>query len=411
MALECLNAAASIIFMPMQHIKPVYIDTKAKLDEACRRLADAPLLTIDTEFHREKTYYPTLGLVQVAMEGDYCALFDPLALENLDPLWDVIYQPHSLKVFHAGRQDMEILLYIRGKLPEPIFDTQVAAAMLGMGEQIGFGNLVHVITDRRLAKAESFSDWLTRPLKPSQLAYAAEDVTYLLPVYHELKNRLEAAGRLAWLAEEQAWLCNPESYANHHDEAFWRVKSVNSLRPHQMAVLRELAAWREKRAQQANQPRRRILSDEVLLTMARKSKLGIEDMRHLRGMPAVTVDRHGAQLLTAWQHGFAKEKKDWPRVRRSNGTKGSELKADLLSTLVKMRAKEENIAPSMLASRSDLAALAAKMNGSGEAPDDILCLQGWRRDIVGNDLLNLLHGKTCLRLDQNNGNPIIAPVP
>ncbi|MDX8410938.1 MAG: ribonuclease D [Mariprofundaceae bacterium] len=394
----------------MQHIKPVYIDTPAKLDETCQRLADAPLLTIDTEFHREKTYYPTLGLVQVAMDGDYCALFDPVALDGLDPLWDVIYQPHIMKVFHAARQDMEILLYIRGTLPAPIFDTQVAAAMLGMGEQIGFGNLVHAITDRRLAKAESFSDWLTRPLKPSQLTYAADDVTYLLPVYKELKSRLESSGRLAWLQEEQARLCDPESYANHHDEVFWRVKSVNTLRPHQLAVLRELAAWREKRAQKANQPRRRILSDEVLMTIARKTKLSLEDMRHMRGMPGGTVDRRGDELLAAWQRGYETEKQDWPRIRRSNGTRGSELRADLLATLLKMRAREENIAPSMLASRGDLLLLAARTNGSGDIPDDIPCLQGWRRDIVGNDLLNLLHGKTCLRLDPDNGKPIIAPI-
>lgn len=393
----------------MQHVKPVYIDTPSKLHEACRRLADAPLLTIDTEFHREKTYYPTLGLVQVARDGDYCALFDPLALDTLDPLWDVIYQPHCLKVLHAGRQDMEILLQLRGKLPCPIFDTQIAAAMLGMGEQIGFGNLVHLLTGRRLAKAESFSDWLVRPLKASQITYAADDVTYLLPLHEELRKRLESCGRLQWLQEEQARLCDEKSYIIHPDEAFWRVKSVTSLRPHQMAVLRELAAWREQRAMNANQPRRRILGDEVLITMARKPHLSVEEMHHMRGMPAATVNRHGDELLAAWQRGHDCPKERWPRVRRNDCTRGSELKAELLATVVKMRAKEANIAPSMLANRADLCALAARVDGPGDTPADIACLQGWRRDIVGNDLLDLLHGKTCLRLDPDGGNPIIAP--
>jgi len=394
----------------MQHIKPVYVDTLSKLNEACRRLADAPLLTIDTEFHREKTYYPTLGLVQVAMDGDYCALFDPLALDTLDPLWDVIYQPHSLKVFHAGRQDMEILLLLRGKLPCPIFDTQVAAAMLGLGEQIGFGNLVHLITGRRLAKSESFSDWLVRPLKASQIAYAADDVTYLLPVHRELTERLESCGRLQWLQEEQARLCDKKSYTCHPEEAFWRVKSVTSLRPHQMAILRALATWREKRAMKANQPRRRILADEVLITMARKPHLSLEDMQHMRGMPSATVNRHGKDLLVAWQRGLDCPKDEWPRIKRNNCNRGSELKAELLSTVVKMRAKEANIAPSMLANRADLCTLAARVDGPGDMPEDVPCLQGWRRNIVGNDLLALLHGKTCLRLDPEGGNPIIAPV-
>lgn len=387
-----------------------FIDSPEALARACEHLQQADVLAVDTEFHRENTYYAEFALLQVASR-EACYLVDPLALSDLSPVWDVLCDSNILKIFHAARQDLEIILSEAGRLPLPLFDTQIAAALLGFGQQVGFGNLCQRILKKSLPKMETRSDWLTRPLSRKQCEYAADDVIYLLPIYRSLKEQLEARGRTDWLIEEQASLCNPESYAIQTETVFWRVKSVNKLKPQQLAVLRELADWREVQAQAKNIPRRRVIADEPLFEMARRSKLELMDMERMRGLPTGIFKRFGNDLLAAWQRGMACPRDQWPKTEpRANHTTGTEIRQELLDTLVRLRAEEEHIAANILASRQELARLASwGKNRHGKAPD-IPPLQGWRRELVGNDLLRLLNGEICLRLNTETALPVIEDV-
>lgn len=389
---------------------PVFVETPDALARACKELARATVLCVDTEFHRENTYFPQFALIQVA-SGHACYLIDPLAVGDLSLLWELLHQPQILKVFHAARQDLEIILNESGKLPAPIFDTQIAAALLGFGQQVGFGNLVQRILKTSLPKLESFSDWLARPLRAEQIAYAADDVIYLLPIYHQLKEKLVNRGRHDWLEEEQSVLADASTYSINPAEIFWRVKGVNKLRGQQLAVLRELAAWRETEAQTRNTPRRRIVADEPMLEIARRSHLSLGDMERLRGLHASTVRKFGPAILNAWEKGHQCPSEDWPRSQpRINHSPGSELRLELLTTLVRLRAEHEQIAANILASKRELAQLASWGRSlSGNLPD-VACLQGWRKRLVGDDLLSLLKGEICLHLDTDTKMPVIERI-
>jgi len=366
------------------------------------------VLCVDTEFHREKTYYPEFALMQIY--GDkQCWIIDPLKLD-LAQLWDVICDPAILKVFHAGRQDIEIIFAAAGRLPLPLFDTQVAAALLGMGQQIGFGNLVQKILKKTLAKQESFSDWLARPLTPKQLEYAADDVIFLMPIFQHLQERLEARNRLAWLDEEQETLTSEATYADNVDQAFWRVKGSNKLKGKHLAALRELAAWREKAAQQRNLPRRRMMGDEILVEIARKEKVTPEGMERIRGMTSGTVKRFGDELIASWKRGMECLPEEWPTLApRALHHPGTDIRQELLDSLVEMKAVEEEIAANILASQSDLAALASWGHRCKGEPPELAILHGWRYELVGRDLVKLLKGEICLHMDVKTGLPAIAP--
>ncbi|MDQ6986218.1 MAG: ribonuclease D [Mariprofundaceae bacterium] len=397
----------------------IYIENPSMLETACAELKKASVLCVDTEFHRESTYYAEFALIQIASR-DVCYLIDPLAIDDLTPLWDVILDPDILKVFHAARQDVEIIVNKTGKLPLPLFDTQVAAALLGFGLQVGFGNLVQKVTGKALPKAESFTDWLKRPLTESQLTYAADDVIYLMPVYQHLAERLQATARTDWLDEEQEVLCAAATYANDPEQMFWRVKGSNRLRPRQMAVLRELAAWRERAVQQRDLPRRRLIQDEPLLALARKTQLDEEQMTHIRGLNNGTVRRFGGDILAAWQRGQDCDKENWPQTSRSpQYSEGTEMRLELLMTLVRLRAEKVEIAANILASRNEVAALASWANhgnGNGnnhgkktdwDSPPDNHCMRGWRKKLIGDDLLRMLRGELCLRLDPQTHMPVV----
>ncbi len=395
-----------------QRPTPVYIDTPAALRRACHRLAQCEVLCVDTEFHRENTYYPRFALLQIASETD-CFLIDPLAIAELSPLWKLMHSPGILKVFHAARQDAEIILKESGELPLPLFDTQVAAALLGYGQQVGFGNLVRRLLGKTLPKAESFTDWLARPLRPAQLSYAADDVIYLLPVYRRLKERLRESGRLAWLREELTFLCDEKNYVLDPREAFWRVKGANKLKAEHLAVLRELAAWREHQAQKRDIPRRRLVSDECLLAIARKSQLSRDQIARVRGISSGTAQRFGREILAAWERGRrcpeAQRPRPKPPPRHSIGT---DMRMELLAALVRLRAEENHIAAHILAGRQDIAALASWANhesGRGDPPDNP-CLRGWRRKLIGEDILRMLNGELCLRLDTDTKLPVVEAV-
>ncbi len=394
-------------------LTPEFINSPEALDHSCRQLGKCSTLCVDTEFHRENTYYPEFALIQIASR-DACFLIDPLAIDDLSPLWALMHRPDILKVFHAVRQDAEIVYKESGGLPLPLFDTQVAAALLGYGQQVGFGNLVCKLLGKSLPKAESFTDWLARPLRAAQLSYAADDVIYLMPVYQYLKERLQACGRLAWLDEEQAFLCDKKTYLIEPREIFWRVKGANRLKPEHLAVLRELASWREQYARKRNIPRRRIISDEPLLAIARKTQLAADQIARIRGINNGVAQRFGGDILEAWNRGRRCPESEWPRPkstpRRSNGT---DMRMELLSTLVRLRAEENHIAANILASKQDIAALASWAN-HGSFPMDRLpdnpCLHGWRKELIGNDMLRMLKGELCLKLDTESRMPVIESI-
>ncbi|MDQ6954137.1 MAG: ribonuclease D [Mariprofundaceae bacterium] len=384
-----------------------YIDTPANLINACAHLSKCSVLAVDTEFHRETTYYPEFALLQIY--GDQqCWLIDPIALKDLTPIWDVLCNPNILKVFHAGRQDLEIILNESGRLPLPVFDTQVAAALLGLGQQIGFGNLVQRIAKKELAKQESFSDWVSRPLRQKQLDYAADDVIWLMPIYQHLTERLEARGRLDWLQEEQFKLCDLATYQQDHNALLWRVKGANRLKGPALAILRELATWREQQATQRNIPRRRLIADEPLLEISRRDALDIDILKRIRGLAQGTVRRFGDDLIRTWQQGRNIPENECPEPhRRNHHTTGTDLRLELLDTLLRLKAESGDISASILSSKGELADLASWGKLCKLPEPDLACLQGWRRGLVGEDLLHLLHGCISLCIDPSTGNPII----
>jgi len=384
-----------------------YVDTPEQLNQACDVLKQAKVLCVDTEFHREKTYYPQFALLQIG-STDAIYIIDPVAIKDLKPVWNLMLDPNILKVFHAGRQDLEIILEHAGGLPLPMFDTQVAAALLGYGQQVGFGNLVQRITKKNLAKGESFSDWLQRPLTKQQLKYAADDVIYLMPIYQALKEELQARKRSTWLDEEQAVLTNEDTYHIDKKDVFWRVKGVNKLKPKHLAVLREFAAWREEQAQKKDIPRRRLLADEPLLEMAKRDTLNLDVMKRMRGLHEGVVRRFGDTWLKLWQQGMDCPESEWPKLSaRKGNTSGTDLRLELLSTLLRLKADEASISSTILANKSELAALASWGSKPFNDVPDLPCLNGWRAELVGNDLLRLLRGEICLRLNPNTGLPII----
>jgi len=385
-----------------------FIDTPDQLKQAAAAMACCPVLCVDTEFHRESTYYPEFALLQI-YGNRQCWVIDPIALDDLAPVWDIMIDPEIIKVFHAARQDIEIIFKQAGGLPLPLFDTQVAAALLGYGQQVGFGNLVQRITKKILPKGESFTDWKARPLTGKQMTYAADDVIWLMPVYQHLKERLEAEKRTQWLHEEQQILCSPATYEPDDADAFRRVKGVNRMKGRHLAVLQEMAAWRERSAQKRDIPRRRMIADEPMLELARRDILDIETMRRIRGVNDGFIKRFGEEIIACWQRGMDLPEGSWPsmQMRRSN-TPGTDLRLEMLDTLVRLKAEEGEISGTILAGKSDLSALASWGYRCKGEPPKVACLHGWRYELVGHDLLRLLRGEICLYLNPQTGMPVIA---
>jgi ribonuclease D len=408
LASALIPASLRLIMEPKEKFQ--YIDSEEDLHRACAELADAKVLYLDTEFHREKTYYPHFALLQIA-DREHCYLIDPLAIKDMRPVWELLLSPASVKVFHAARQDLEIIMREAGSLPLPLFDTQIAAALLGYGQQVGFGNLVQRLAKTSLPKLESFSDWLGRPLAKQQLVYAADDVIYLRPVYQALLQELEATGRHGWVQEEMSSLCDPTTYDNDCRHIFWRVKGVTRLKGQQLAVLRELACWREHEAKRLDIPRKRVISDESLVELARRPNLSLADMERMRGLNSGLIQRFGQALIAAWQKGHACPKAEWPcpahRERLSDGT---EVRLELLDALMRLRADEARIAPHLLASRDELSQLASWAGHRSRMEPDIPCLHGWRRTLIGDDLLRMSRGELCMRLDTSTGRPLIERI-
>jgi ribonuclease D len=369
----------------------IYIDDRAGLEDLAARLRGAPWLCVDTEFMREHTYYPRLCLLQVA-SADTVACIDPLALDNLDPLLEVLYDPATMKVLHAAKQDLEIFYHLTGKIPTPLFDTQVAAAVLLHNDQIGYANLVERVLGVQLEKAHTRTDWSLRPLDAGQLRYAADDVIYLRQVYHAQCEALEAQGRMSWLTEDFATLADPASYAPNPEQVWKRVKEARRLKGRQLAVLKALAAWREERAMRVDKPRKWVLRDEVLTELARRMPESRGELAKTRGLDGTALDRLGAELLQAIAAGAETPQDQWPELEpRLVVTPAQEAVADTLMALLRLRASEQELSPAMLATRKDLERLVL-------GDPDVAVRHGWRRALAGADLERLLEGSLGLRV-------------
>jgi len=373
---------------------PVLITDTDTLIALCERLMAEPYVTIDTEFMRERTYYPELCVVQLAGQGDV-AVVDAQALGiDLAPLGLLLAKSSVVKVFHAARQDVEIFLELFGSVPAPLFDTQVAAMVAGFGDQVGYDALVSSLTGGHIDKAHRFSDWSVRPLSPAQVAYAATDVTFLRPVYERLQERLARDGRLDWVAEEMAVLALPATYRPDPD-AMWERLRPRTANRRMLGLLRAAAAWREREAQRVNIPRQRLLKDESLLEIAATAPGSAEALARVRGISRGFAEgRSGTGLVAALQEAAALPEAALPESPRGkDGPRASPALVSLLKVLLAAKCEEHNVAPKLLASSDDLDRLAA------EPEPDIPALQGWRRDMFGADALALKAGAITLGVD------------
>ena len=372
----------------------LYIDTPEALDALCKRLEGSSWLALDTEFIRERTYRARLCLIQVA-SPELVACIDPLALPDLEPLGPLLTAPGTVKVLHAAHQDLEIFHQLYGAVPSPVFDTQIAAALLGLGEQMGYGRMVSEMLGVDLEKGHARTDWAQRPLDPEQIGYAADDVRYLGEIYLEQRERLAALSRSDWLDEDFRRLSDPASYAVDPQTQWTRLRGIQHLRGNQLCAAQALAAWREELAQQADRPRRWILADEVLVDVARRMPRNTAALARIRGLPERTLERHGSAILELLEQSRSRPETDCPQpAERLVLTSGQEALADLLMATLRIEAQRQNIGPAMLATRRELERLA-----SGD--DDLPVLRGWRARLIGDTLLAVRRGERCLRVSED----------
>jgi ribonuclease D len=384
-----------------------YIRDPDSFATLCAQLRRAHRIGLDTEFIGEDRFTPRLELIQVAV-GDTSAVVDVPALGTLDGLGAILADPKIEKIFHAGRQDLELLAAHTGAMPVPFFDTQVASAMVGYGTQIAYSQLVQKVTGQKLEKAHTFTNWSQRPLSPEQLAYAFEDVQFLFPIHDHLVRRLKSLGRMEWVQEEFARLQSTlGTTARDPRERYQRIRGWDNLKPRIVAVLRELAAWRDEEAQRRNVPRTRVVRDEVLVELARRTPRTIQELQGTRGLHSSEIEKRGEAILTTIQRGLAVPPSDWPEVPQSRRPEPESAgQVELLQAVLKARAMEEHMAPTLLATSSDLQALVEARHDREKL--DLPILNGWRRKLAGELLLQVLDGKVSVSVDHKSGKLKVA---
>ena len=380
-----------------------HITDSHSLKDLCRSLGESTHLALDTEFVGENSFVPCLELIQVAADN-LSAVIDVPAVGSLDCLREVLTNPHIEKVVHAGKQDLELLYAHVGQVPTPVFDTQLAAAMVGYGTQVGYAQLVHRVLGTKLAKSHTFTNWSQRPLTQEQITYALEDVHYLLPIFEHLYGHLRRLGRLDWIKEEFTKLeSSPTDESRDPRNRYQRIRGWDNLRPRFMAVLRELAAWREGEARRRNIPRGRVIRDEVLLELARHAPSTLAGLRATRGLHPSEADRNGEILLGIIRHGLGQPESEWPKIPRARRPEPESAgQVDLLQAVLKACAQEAEIAPSLLASVSDLQTLVDAKRSDRDRLD-LPILHGWRRRLAGETLLRVLDGNTVVSVDSQTG--------
>lgn len=378
-----------------------YIDSAAGLDEACARLADVPRFALDTEFVGERTYVPVLELIQVST-GDATWLIDCRAVPALDAFFPLLLAPGIEKVLHAGQQDLDLFHSLTGAAPAPIIDTQLAAAMAGFGAQVGYAQLIERLLGETVEKSETLTDWSRRPLTKAQLAYAIDDVRHLLPACDALRGQLTARGRWGWVVEECRRLERSVRMLPMEPEDAWlRVRGRGSLRARGLVVLRALAAWREELAKSRNRPRASIIRDDALVEIARKAPTTVEGLRGLRAVHSRDLERQADEVIRRIVAALDTPKDSWPQPPPAPSTAPSTGVVELLQAVLRLRAEEAGIAPTLLATSADLHLLVQR-HAAGAAAD-LPIMQGWRHEIAGGALLALLEGRASVSLDPATG--------
>jgi ribonuclease D len=370
------------------------ITTTGELAAACERMARHPFMTVDTEFHRETTFWPILCVVQIASDDEALAI-DALAPEiDLNPLITLMSDLRVVKVFHAARQDVEIFWKLAGIVPCPMFDTQVAAMVCGFGEQVSYSELVQSVCHKHVDKSSRFTDWQRRPLARAQIDYAIGDVTYLRDIYRALLAKLKTSGRLPWLEDEMKVLTSASTYEQHPERAWERFKT-RARKPRDLAVLMEVAAWREAEAQSRDVPRSRVLKDDILIEVALAAPRNQEALATLRAFPrGMERSRSGEEILAAVERGLARDPKTLPKLERERrGGGGSAATVELLKVLLRQVSDESGVAGKMIATSDDLEAIAA------DDKADVPALQGWRRTLFGRRALELKQGRLALTVE------------
>lgn len=370
------------------------ITTTSELAAACDRLARQPVITVDTEFLRETTYYPLLCVVQMA-SPDEAVVVDALAPDiDLKSFFALMGNKKVLKVFHAARQDIEIVWHRAGIVPHPIFDTQVAAMVLGHGDSIAYDQLVQRITGHRPDKTHRFTDWSRRPLTSEQIHYAVSDVTHLRDVFTALDADLKKRGRNEWVSEEMEVLTSPRTYDFHPERAWERLKT-RVRKPKELAVLMEVAAWREQEAQSRDVPRSRVLRDEVVGDIATHAPTSIERLGHLRSLPkGFERSKWGADIVAAVQRGLARDLAKLPKLEKPRGNSNGTAIVELLKVLLRMTSERYGVASKVIATVDDLDDIAADDHA------DVAALHGWRRELFGEAALALKRGQLALAIER-----------
>jgi ribonuclease D len=379
------------------------ISTTPALENLCAELAHDAFIAVDTEFMREQTFWPILCLIQVA-GGRRQAVIDPLVPTiDLAPFYALMADERVTKVFHAARQDVEIIFVRAGTIPRPLFDTQVAAMVCGFGEQVSYEGLARSLAGAKVDKSSRFTDWSRRPLSERQLAYALSDVTHLRTIYLKLKAKLDRSGRELWLREEMAVLTSPETYRSDPKEAWRRIKFRTRSR-RQLAVLAGVTEWREREAQGRDVPRNRVLKDDVLVELAVQAPQSEAELKNLRALPkGFSGSRFAEPVLEAVAAALATPESDWPQLEpmvdgRAEGTSAT---IEVLRLALKIVCETEGIAPRLVASTADLEAIAAG------ARDGLPLLQGWRNVVFGRTALALVRGEIAIGLE--DGRPMLIP--
>ncbi|WP_460452054.1 ribonuclease D [Alsobacter sp. SYSU BS001988] len=369
------------------------ITTTDALASACARLARHPFVTFDTEFMRETTYYPKLCLIQLASPEDV-VLVDPLAPGlDLAPFLDLMRDKAVVKVVHSGRQDLEILWNMGECIPTPLFDTQIAAMVCGYGDSVSYEQLAHDLAKARVDKSSRFTDWSKRPLSEAQLVYARSDVTHLRDVYAALHAKLEESGRTHWLENEMEILTSPATYRAHPEDAWQRLRG-RIRKAKELAILVELAAWREREAQSRDVPRSRVLKDDALIDVATSAPRTPEALGHLRSIPSgFERSRSGAEIVAAVERGLERDPRTLPPLERGSRRNFNQATVELLKVLLKMTCEQEGVAAKIVATVDDLEAIAA--DDEAKVP----ALSGWRRELFGVRALNLKQGRLALAIE------------
>jgi ribonuclease D len=369
-----------------------WIDSNEALVELCAHLRQQPFVALDTEFHRERTFYAHLALVQLA-STERVACVDPLASLDLGPLDALMHDSGVLKVVHAGQQDLEIFFDRTKQVPAPIFDTQIAASLLGLGDQLGYAALVAEVTGTHLEKLHGRTDWMRRPLDNAVVEYAAGDVIHLREVYARLDAELLRLGRRDWLDEEQAYLLEESTHTIAIEDAWTRVKGAGKLKRDECAVAQQLAGWRERSAREMDRPRRRVLSDEAIVDLARQRPTKAQGLERLRSLDDGTRRKHGSVLIDLVRAGVETEEADRPSpLDRGPRAPFDSAVVNALAAVLQVRASAANINARMLCNKPDLEKLA-----SGD--EDLSVLRGWRARLAGDALQGFLAGRARLEVE------------